>query len=258
MQCLWRGVRRKNHEGTQQTLQRAQRRFRLANPEKLAVAEHVLDSDNEEPHEIAWSRRRSPCARPCKAHKGGLRDLQILYHSADRASLLTSWLRPSMKGMVAVCMDFCSLSLWSFCSLVSVLLFFFICLRPRLVNKLFGVAITGHHHFDVLDLLFKCCFIIRHDHCSIHQTHNHARLDSWYESNRTYLFVCIGFRYTCLWSLPFALLVKWTYVHERKWAFFFFLHCELDVWMLFISMVEQWSSFVSFDNCKDVNPKSIP
>ena len=29
--------------------------IRLVHPEKSAVAEHVLDSNNEEPHEIKWS-----------------------------------------------------------------------------------------------------------------------------------------------------------------------------------------------------------
>ena len=32
----------------------------------------------------------------------------------------------------------------------------------------------------------------------------------WWESYCTYLFVCVGFWYTCLWSLPFAVLVKRT------------------------------------------------
>ena len=62
--------------------------------------------------------------------------------SADRASLLTSWLRPSTNGMLAVCMDFPSLSV--FFSGVNVI-FLSHLFSDRLVNKLFWVAITGHH-----------------------------------------------------------------------------------------------------------------
>ena len=69
---------------------------------------------------------------------------------ADRASLLTSWLRQSTNGMLVACMDFCSLSLFFSCVNV---LFLFHLFSDRLVNKLFGVAITGHRRSDVLDLL---------------------------------------------------------------------------------------------------------
>ena len=72
---------------------------------------------------------------------------------------------------------------------------------------------------------------------------NHARLDSWCESGKPYLpvRVCIGLILVCG---VYHLRSLW---NGRPWtevSLFFFLHWELDVWMLFISMVDQYVGFL--------------